>query len=73
MKYKHIYVISKFSPISPKGFKEFLPLYIHISPDFSHRVFQEVIRLITRPQQEEQIDQQGILKKNRLIRLVLNL
>ena len=56
MEYQHIYVISKFSPIFPKGFKEFFPMtYIHTSPNFSHRVFKEIFRLITRPQ-EDQID-----------------
>ena len=43
MEYQHIYVISKFSPIFPKGFKEFFhDIYIHTSPDFSHRVFRGV-------------------------------
>ena len=27
--------------------------YIHTSPDFSHRVFQGAIRLITRPQEDQ--------------------
>jgi hypothetical protein len=40
MEYQHIYVISIFSPIVPKGFKEFFPWHIHTSPDFSHRVFE---------------------------------
>ena len=75
MEYQHIYVISKFSPIFRKGFKEFFhDIYIHTSPDFSHRVFQGAIRLITRPQ-EDQIDYKttrrtnwsrgSVMKKNR--------
>ena len=49
MEYQYIYVISKFSPIFPNGFKEFFyDIYIHTSPDFSHRIFQGAIRLITR-------------------------
>ena len=55
MEYQHTYVISTFSPIFPKGFKEFFTWHIHTSPDFSHRGFQKVFRLITRPQ-EDQID-----------------
>ena len=64
MEYQHIYVISKFSPIFPKGFKEFFhDIYIHTSPDFSHRVFQGAIRLITRPQ-EDQIDYKTTRRTN---------
>ena len=67
MEYQHIYVISKFSPIFPKRFKEFFhDIYIHTSPDFSHRVFQGAIRLITRPQ-EDQINYKTT-KKNKLIK-----
>ena len=67
MEYQHIYVISKFSPIFPKGFKEFFhDIYIHTSPDFFNRVFQGAIRLITRPQ-EDQNWLQGY-KKNKLIK-----
>jgi len=40
MEYQHIYVMSKFSPIFPKGFKEFFPSHTHTSPDFSHKKFQ---------------------------------
>ena len=60
MEYQYIYVISTFSPIFPKGFKEFFPWHIHTPSDFSHRVFQGGFWLITRPQ-EEQIDQGGVL------------
>ena len=72
MEYQHIYVISKFSPIFPKGFKEFFTWHIHTPPDFSHGVFKEIfdwlqdhkkIKLITRPQ-EGQIDQGGVLWRN---------
>ena len=79
MEYQHIYVISKFSPIFPKGFKEFFhDIYTHTSPDFSQGFFKELydwlqdhekIKLITRLQ-EEQIDQGGVLRKK--IGLVIN-
>ena len=39
---------------SQKGFKEFYhDIYIHTSPDFSHRVFQGAFQLITRPQEDQ--------------------
>ena len=70
MEYQHIYVISKFSPIFPKGFKEFFPWHIYTSPDFFPIEFLKDLfdwlqdhkktKLITRPQ-EEQIDQEGVL------------
>jgi len=78
MEYQHIYVISIFSPIFPKGFKEFFPWHIHTSPDFSHRVFEGAFRLITRPQ-ENQIDYKTTRRTNwsrgsvvKKIRLVIN-
>ena len=64
MEYQLIYVISKFSPIFPKGFKEvFHDIYIHTSPDFFHRVFKEPFWLITRPQ-EDQIDYKTTRRTN---------
>ena len=65
MEYQHTYVISTFSPIFPKGFKEFFhDIYIHklVSPQIFPTGFLEEFfhikikqRLITRPQ-EEHID-----------------
>ena len=64
MEYQYIYVISKFSPIFPNWFKEFFhDIYIHTSPDFSHKVFQGAIRLITRPR-EDQIDYKTTRRTN---------
>ena len=79
MEYQHIYVISKFSPIFLKGFKEFFhDMYIHTSSIFPtgfSRSFSidykttKNIKFITRPQ-EEQIDQGGVLRRK--IGLVIN-
>ena len=81
MEYQHTCVISKFSPIFPKGFKEFFhDIYIHtyISWFFPQGFFKELfdwlqdhkkIKFITRPQ-EEQIDQGGVLWRK--IGLVIN-
>jgi len=55
MEYQHICHI-KVLLFSQKGLRSFShDIYIHTSPDFSHRVFKEIFRLITRPQ-EDQID-----------------
>ena len=75
MEYQHIYVISKFSPIFLKGFKEFFhDMYIHTSSIFPQS-FQGAFWLITRPQ-EDQINykttrrtnwsRESVTKKNRI-------
>ena len=78
MEYQHICHI-KVLLFSQKDLKSFShDIYIHTSPDFSHRVFKEIFRLITRPQ-EDQIDYKTTKRINwsrgsvvKKIKLVIN-